>query len=354
MPRVKTKVDGYSDIATIRVYQNWVKRFILVFGKKFFIRTMHISQLPLTALRAFEMAARHLSFKAAATELHVTPTAISHQVQQLETLIGVKLFERVHRGLVLTEAGKACLRPLREGFESLAQAMDVLADFREAGGLSLSAPPSFTLRLLMPIIHQFLALHPEVDLNLTTRMREPGLATRSAREEASTLHDWMDGADVVIVYGGRPPLQGDIEVREVMPLSLGLLCSPILLETGAPLRCVDDVFHYPWLHDQRGLKYGRMSFWEQWLRGSNAAMPGAEQGSKFTHAALAIEAAVRGEGLLVTTPELCRAELTHGTLIEPFSKRLPLDASYYLIARRAGAPRIRAFIEWLCTELGGT
>lgn len=315
---------------------------------------MHISQLPLTALRAFEMAARHLSFKVAAAELHVTPTAVSHQIQQLEGLLGVKLFNRVHRGLVLTEAGKACLQPLRRGFDSLAQAMDVLADFREVGGLSLSTPPSFMLRLLMPITHQFLARHPEIDLNVTTRMREPGLAQRSTYEEASTLQAWAEAADVVVVFGEHPKLEPDIEVRKVMSLSLMLLCSPDLLNKKRPLASPSQVHSFPWLHDQRGSKYGRASFWEQWLLAMDQPIPKLESGSKFSHAALAIEAAVRGEGLLVTTPELCTAELESGRLVQPFSQRIPLDAAYYLLSRRAGTDRIRLFIDWLCGALGQT
>lgn len=312
---------------------------------------MHVSQLPLTALRAFEVAARHLSFKAAAAELHVTPTAVSHQIHQLESMLGVVLFERLHRGLALTAAARSCLQPLRNGFENLAQAMDALSEFREMGVLSVSAPPSFTLRLLMPITHQFLALHPEVDLNVTTRMREPWLASRSAKDEAAVLREWVDTSDVVILFGGRPPL--DVEVRELMPLSITLLCSPALLEGKGALRKPADVSGLPWLHDERGLKYGGLSFWQQWLRAAGIESSTPDRGHRFTHAALAIEAAVRGEGLVVTTPALCRAELAHGTLVAPFAISVPLEASYYLLARRGAPPRVRAFADWLCGALAG-
>ena len=312
---------------------------------------MHLSQLPLTALRAFEIAARHLSFKAAAAELHVTPTAVSHQIQSLENVLQVKLFERVHRGLVLTAAGKACLEPLRRGFDGLTQAVQVLAGFRDVGVLSLSAPPSFTLRLLMPSTHEFLASHPEVDLNVTTRMREPGLALRSVREEALTLQGWADAADVVIVYGGRPQLPVDVTVREVVPLSITLLCSPELMDGDRPLREPADVFRFPWLHDERGSKYGQMSYWEQWLGAAKLPVDRPEGGNRFTHAALAIEAAVRAEGLLISTPALCRTELERGALVAPFDITVMLDASYYLLTRRPEEPRIRAFCDWLCQTL---
>ena len=309
---------------------------------------MQLSQLPLTALRAFEAAARHLSFKAAAAELHVTPTAVSHQIQQLESMLGLALFVRVHRGLTLTPAAHACLQPLREGFASLAQAMEALSQFRESGALSVSAPPSFTLRLLMPITHQFLALHPEVDLNVTTRMREPGLSARAAQEEGSVLRSWAESADVVIVYGSRPAVE--LEVRELMPLSVTLLCSPGLLRGEPRLRTPADVFAFPWLHDERGAKYGGASYWQQWLAKAGLT-PAADRGSRFTHAAPAIEAAVRGEGLVVTTPALCQAELARGTLVAPFDIDVRLQASYWILARPGAAPRVQAFAQWLAGSL---
>lgn len=308
---------------------------------------MHLSQLPLTALRAFELAARHLSFKLAAAELHVTPTAVSHQIQQLESLLGVQLFQRVHRGLVLTPAAMRCLAPLREGFDGLSRAMDVLAAFKEVGVLTVSAPPSFTMRLLMPRTHRFLALHPEVDLHITTRMRDP--AARSVKEESTILREWVDASDVVVVYGSAPQL--DAEVREIVPLSITLLCSPSLLVAEAPLRDPADALHFPWLHDDRGLTYGRTAYWTTWLQAAGVTPPETSRGQRFTHAALAIEAAVRGEGLLVSTPQLCRAELDSGLLVAPFETSVRLDASYHLLTRHAAVPRVRAFADWLADSL---
>ncbi len=306
---------------------------------------MHISQLPLTSLRAFELAARHLSFKLAAADLHVTPTAVSHQVQQLESLLGVQLFRRVHRGLVLTPAAKSALAPLREGFDGLSRAMDALSAFKEGGVLTVSAPPSFTMRLLMPRTHLFLARHPEVDLNITTRMRDPVLARRSSKGESAMLREWVESSDVVVVYGSQPQL--DAEVREIVPLSLTLLCSPTLLAGRQPLDGPADVLNFPWLHDDRGLTYGGTPYWTRWLEAAGVAAPQSSRGHRFTHAALAIEAAVRGEGLLVTTPELCRPELDSGLLVAPFRVSVRLDASYFLLTRRGAAARVGLFAQWL-------
>ncbi|WP_459615176.1 LysR substrate-binding domain-containing protein [Bordetella sp. 2513F-2] len=306
---------------------------------------MQPSQLPLTALRAFEASARHLSFKAAAAELHVTPTAISHQIQALERMLGVELFVRLHRGLALTPAAEACLQPLRDGFGALCRVVETLRQYQDDGRLSVSAPPSFTMRLLMPVTHQFLALHPEIDLHIATRMREPGHIGRRPAEEAETLRAWAESSDVVIVYGGGvcPGLEGE----ELLRLSITLLCSPALLRGPAPLREPADVARFPWLHDERGSKYGGTSFWRLWLDAAGLDLPDAGAGSRYTHAALAIDAAVRGRGLVVTTPALCRAELDAGLLVAPFDLRVALDHSYHLVHRPTSRPAVLQFKQWL-------
>src|SRR5512134_3177713 len=117
---------------------------------------------PLNALRAFEAAGRHLSLKKAAAELNVTPAAVSHQIKALEDFLGVKLFRRRNRALELTEAARACLPKLREGFDSLAQAVARLRAHTSGGMLMVSAAPSFAARWLMPRLHRFLDLHPDV------------------------------------------------------------------------------------------------------------------------------------------------------------------------------------------------
>src|SRR5262245_8862696 len=116
---------------------------------------------PLNALKAFEAAARHQSVKKAAAELSVTPAAVSHQVKALEDYLGVQLFLRHNRALELTDAARACLPKLREGFESLAQAVERLRAHKGGGMLMVSAAPSFAARWLMPRLHRFLEAHPE-------------------------------------------------------------------------------------------------------------------------------------------------------------------------------------------------
>lgn len=303
------------------------------------------SQLPLTALRAFEASARLQSFKAAACELHVTPTAVSHQIQQIELYLGLKLFERVHRGLVLTDAAIAMLPHVQQGFAALNAAVAAVHPLRDTGSLLVSAPPSFAMRVLMPLSHDFLAKHPSIDLRVTTRMREPLLDSLGLSNEIDTLRQWAEDCDILILYGGKN--FNALGAEKLMSLTLRLVCSPKLIEESGLCGC-DDVFRFPWLHDDRGLKYGGSSFWGQWLiaaglSAQETSMPSAH----YTHAALAIEAAVRGQGLLVTTDCLCRKELKSGELIAPFDLAVTIDNAYFVLSRKSERPTNRQFMSWL-------
>jgi LysR family glycine cleavage system transcriptional activator len=302
---------------------------------------MSHSQLPLTALRAFEASARLLSFKQAAQELHVTPTAVSHQIQQLERFLGVKLFVRVHRGLTLTPAARSCLPHVREGFSSLRAAVGVAQRHSDSGLLRVSAPPSFAMRVLMPLAHGFRAAFPEIDLQITTRMREPA---SNPPDEADTFWRWTEEDDIVIVFGSGG--FGGLEVEELTPLSIQLVCSPKFVRTGR-LQSIQDVAHLPWIHDDRGLKYGGVSFWSQWLMHAGLQPKGQEQGHHYTHASLAIEAAVRGDGLLVTTSCLCKNELRTGDLVSPFEHSIKISNSYYVLTKRIHRHSFGLFKRWL-------
>lgn len=309
---------------------------------------MSHSQLPLTALRAFEAAARQLSFKSAASSLQVTPTAISHQIQQLERHLGVDLFARVHRGLVLTPAGESCLTHVRNGFTSLRAAIGAVQQPEDSRSLSVSAPPSFAARLLMPLVHDFQAAYPDIELQITSRMRDPVLRADKSPHEADIFGQWAEENDIVIVLGKDG--FGNLDAEQLMPLSTELVCSPELARTGA-LKSIQDVVRFPWLHDDRGLNYGGASFWSQWLTRTGLRLEDRGQGEHYTHASLAIDAAVRGKGLLITTSCLCRNELSKGELISPFQHSVVLDNSYFLLTRRTYRPAVALFKRWLRTAV---
>jgi len=157
---------------------------------------------PLNALRAFETVARHLSVKKAAAELNVTPAAVSHQIKALEDHLGVQLFHRQNRALDLTEAARACLPKLREGFDNLAQAVERLRVHKGGGMLTVSVPPSLAARWLMPRLHRFLQGHPEIDVRVSARLRQPSEGgRRGAVAERATVDTWLADSDISIIYG---------------------------------------------------------------------------------------------------------------------------------------------------------
>ena len=142
---------------------------------------------PLNSLRAFEVAARHMSVSQAAVELRVTPAAVSHQIRILEDHVGLPLFVRNGRGLALTDAGSAGLRELREGFSRLSAAMEAIDSLGEAGVLSVSVAPSFAHKWLLPRLEHFQTAHPEIDVHVDASMQ---------------LSDFVkDGTDIAIRYG---------------------------------------------------------------------------------------------------------------------------------------------------------
>src|SRR3954465_13911044 len=126
---------------------------------------------PLNSLRVFEAAARHLSFKEAANELHITQAAVSHQVKGLEEYLGVELFRRSGRGVQLTEAARACLPRLREGFDALAAAVEMIRERGAETDLVITAPPVFTARWLMPRLADFAKREPKVDVRVVASSR---------------------------------------------------------------------------------------------------------------------------------------------------------------------------------------
>jgi len=307
---------------------------------------------PLNALRAFEAAGRHLSVKKAAAELNVTPAAVSHQIKALEDALGVKLFFRRNRALELTEAARACLPKLREGFDSLAQAVERLRAHKGGGMLTVSAAPSFAARWLMPRLHRFLAAHPETDVRISARLRQTAEgARRGAAAERATVDAWLADSDVAILYG-RGDYPG-FKVEKLFGLSITPICSPKLLtDPDHPLLRPDDLRHQLLLHDDTGDVYDGVSFWEVWLKAAGVQGVDVDRGPHFSHAVLAFEAAAEGHGVVATMPVLAEADLNAARLITPFALRVPLQSAYYLVCAESalGRPGVAEFRKWLLAE----
>jgi LysR family glycine cleavage system transcriptional activator len=302
-------------------------------------------------LRAFESVGRYLSVKKASAELNVTPAAVSHQIKALEAFLGVQLFHRRKRGLELTDAARACLPRLREGFESLAQAVERLRAHKGGGMLTVSAAPSFAARWLMPRLHRFLESHPEVDLRISARLRQSAEGgRRGVAAERATVDTWLADSDVAILYG-RGDYPG-FQVDKLFELTITPICSPRLLtHSEHPLLRPEDLKHQLLLHDDTGDLYDGVSFWEVWLKAAGVQDVDLSHGAHFSHAVLAFEAAAEGHGVVATMPLLAESDLNAARLVTPFALRAPLQSSYYLVRDAASSrPDVAAFRKWLLEE----
>ncbi|MGH8561959.1 MAG: transcriptional regulator GcvA [Nevskiales bacterium] len=306
---------------------------------------------PLNALKAFESTARHLSVKKAAAELSVTPAAVSHQIKALEDYLGVQLFHRRNRALELTEAARAGLPKLRDGFENLAQAVGRLSAHKGGGMLTVSAAPSFAARWLMPRLHRFLEARPEIDVRISARLRQAAEGRREAAAERATLDTWLADSDVAILYGhGNYP---DFQVDRLLALSITPICSPRLVtHPQHPLLRPEDLRHHLLLHDDTGDLYDGVSFWEVWLNAAGVSGVDIRRGPHFSHAVLAFEAAIEGHGVVATMPVLAESDLHSVRLVTPFALRVPLESAYYLVCSPESAkrPSVAAFRNWLLEE----
>ncbi len=305
---------------------------------------------PLNALKAFEAAARHLSVKKAAVELNVTPAAVSHQIRTLEEYLDLQLFHRYNRALELTDAARACLPKLREGFDCLAQAVERLRTHTSGGMLTVSAAPSFAARWLMPRLHRFIAAHHEIDVRVSARMRRVSVDGKIDVAERATIETWLDDSDVAILYGhGHYP---DMDVHRLLSLTITPICSPKLLTGEHPLRTPEDLKHHMLLHDDTGDMYDGESFWEVWLEAAGVTGIDAKRGARFSHAVLAFEAAIDAVGVVASMPSLAAEELASGKLVMPFDLKVPLDSAYYLVCEPHAKtrPSVAAFRDWLIAE----
>jgi len=285
---------------------------------------------PLNALRAFEAAARHLSFTRAAAELHVTQTAISHQIKGLEERLGVRLFRRLPRGLLLTEEAQRYLPPVRDAFDRIAAATAQLAAAGSSGSLTVSVLPSFAAKWLVPRLGRFRAACPDLDLRISA---------------SSQLVDFArDDVDVGIRMGrGRYP---GLRVDRLFGESMVPVCAPELL-SGPHLLCQpEDLRHHVLLHDDDH------TGWQLWLQLAGVEGVHAARGPVFTDSAMVVQAAAEGQGVALARSVLAAGDLAAGRLVRPFEASVPHDLAYYLVSPEATAeqPRIRAFRAWLLAE----
>lgn len=308
---------------------------------------------PLNALKVFEAAARLRSFKKAAEELHVTPTAVSHRVTQLEDVLGMSLFVRDAHGVELTPAARACLPTLQRGLDNVRDFVAQLKLHPQSEIITVRTSPSFSMRWLMPRLHRFIVGHPGVDVYVDTYARlfmelRPGDA-RSGLPDAGG-----DEADITLIYGaGNVP---GLLTERLLDAAVTPLCSPALLARHPPLTSPDQLDAFTPLHCDRDAIYGERSLWQLWLDAAGAGHIRTDHGLRFTQASLAIEAAVDNMGIVMCFPVLAAAELEAGKLVAPFDLTIPLASGYQLISSKAAnrRPAVMAFKRWLHAEADAT
>lgn len=287
---------------------------------------------PLNALRCFDIAAKHLSFTKAAAELHVTHSAVSHQIKALEEWLGLPLFRRVNRGLVLTEAGQAYLKPIREAFERLGDATRRLRVRERSGPLTVSVMPSFAGKWLVPRLGRFRQRHPDIDVRISA---------------SSELADFeRDDVDIAVRYGrGNWP---GLRVELLMHETLFVVCSPGLLEGPNAIRQPADIARHTLLSD---LDW-RIDVWQIWFEAAGLGNVEARRALSFNYSNLMIQAAVDGLGVALSQHALAGDDLAAGRLVRPFDISLPTEYAYYVVMPEVSAerPKIAAFRDWLKDE----
>lgn len=291
---------------------------------------------PLNALRAFEAAARHLSVSQAAVELHVTPAAISHQVRALEEWLGVPLFRRLNRRLLLTDEGQVCLQGLRDGFDRLLTTVEKVRRRSSEGPLTVSATPSFAGKWLVPRLERFRRAHPEIDVRIDAN---PNLSDFA-----------RDNIDIGIRYGrGRYP---GLHVERLMTERVFPLCSPRLRRGPPPLRHPRDLARHTLLHIDMPFMLEAAPSWEMWLRAAGVGGVDWTRGPRFSVSSMAIEMAIAGQGVVLGSDVLCAADLAAGRLVKPFDVGLAHDFGYWIVGpeNAADRPKTVAFRTWLMEE----
>ncbi|MCP5083211.1 MAG: transcriptional regulator GcvA [Alphaproteobacteria bacterium] len=291
---------------------------------------------PLNSLRAFESAARWLSFSKAADELFVTPAAISQQIKQLEDYLGIALFHRMTRAVRLTEEARTVLPLVTEGFDKLAEAVEHLAQNQETGVLTVSSAPTFAQKWLLPRLPDFGDKHPDIDLRL-----DASLLSRDFER---------DGIDIGIRLGlGDYP---GLHVARVFGEQVSIVCSPKLLSADPPLRMPSDLQHFRLLHVDWGHFSVPLPDWQMWLTAAGLEDLKVKHGPTFTVENMAIEAALSGNGVALVSNFAVVEELKAGRLVRPFDLVLKAGFSYWLVCPHENMRRakVKAFCNWILDE----
>src|ERR1700726_4735487 len=283
----------------------------------------------LNALRSFEAAARHQSFRAA-QELCVTQGAVSHQVKALEAELGLKLFNRERQGLAITDAGHDYLAVVRDAFARIALGTDRLLQRLHSGVIAVSMAPDFAAKLLVSLLGRFPEAYPDIELKVSATMHHVDFA----REDI----------DLAIRHGAGNWV--GLDAVNLCAEKLFPVCSAALLGSQRGIHSPEDVLQFPLLHlnDRRD--------WSRCLGVAGASGEGLLHGPILNHASMLIDAAVDGQGIALARPVLAAADLINGRLVRPFQTTLALKNTYRIVCPKATSqlPKIALLRDWLLSQ----
>ncbi len=295
---------------------------------------------PLNSLRAFEAAARYSSVTLAASELNVTPSALSHQIRALEEFVGRKLFSRGVRSITLTRDGRLLYPGLQAGFGLIRDAvssLDVAGDDRV---LVVSVPPGFTSKWLARRLYRFAEAHPDIEVRISSTMAYANFVT--------------DGVDVAIRNVAGPVADDPTLVYEKL-LDVGLVpvCSPKLAAKFGRLDAPDILTRLPLIHDDQLANRPGFPGWPDWLKLARVKAGDLAGGLRFSSPDHALDAAIEGAGVLLTHTILAYDELASGRLMALFDAVLPSRRAYYFVCPKTEEknPNVQALRAWLREEI---
>jgi LysR family glycine cleavage system transcriptional activator len=286
---------------------------------------------PLNALKAFTATGRHLNLTAAAKELFVTPSALSHQVRGLEELLGIKLFVRSRRGLRLTNAGRLILPGLNDAFDHISKTMALLKTGKDGRTLTISMLSTFAMRWFIPRLSRFQQQYTDIDVRISTSV--------------DLVNFNRDDVDCAIRFGaGHWP---GLTATRLFTEQLAPVCSPMLATTEKPLDNPCDLESHTLLHARL-----RPDDWRIWLNAVGLSNFKVMNEQVYETRNFAIQAALDGLGVAVIDPSLAAGEIQSGRLIQPFRQTLTGENAYYLVypQSREADPSIIALHGWLLDE----
>ncbi len=282
------------------------------------------------ALKAFEAAARHMSFKRAAEEMFVTATAISHQIKTLEQQLNCSLFERQTRKVQLTQQGQLLFSTLRKAFDDIDEAVRQVESFSQRDVVTLGLGPIIGTRWLAPRLGDFWAKHENIDLRL--------------HQTSFPMHQSLEHFDLAIAWGtGYWP---DMEAELFIDIEFTPVLSPELEQP----QNVPDLLQLPLIH-QKDRKA-----WRQWFSRLGMDQDVQIEGTVIDDANLVLQAALSGQGVALGVLPFVEVDIAEGRLVRPFELSIKPEESYYLIYRKTALNKepVKSVRDWLVGEVGNS